>query len=200
MEAFLASEETFMVSLNQQIDEFNEGQRAKAVNEAKCKAAPPLPPEAAWQPVSADASPPEPASSSSGDQPAAAPSGWQPADDCWTASSEWQPADCWAEKQQADWDTADWSYGPSWDEYVAEAKEETELAKQFKIPWKLRGPDLPSFRGEKFKKQSFREGSERWGNRGGTRREWFSCYYSAMSAGATKVEAAAHADKMHPKV
>ena len=51
---------------------------------------------------------------------------------------------------------------------------------------------------QKFKQQSFREGTGRWANRGGSRREWFSCYYSALSAGAGKSEAAAHADKMHP--
>ena len=202
MDEFLAAEEGFMIELNRQIDEFHDHERARALDAAVSKSAPPVPPDA-------KSAPPKPLdargrpASSAGDQPASSSSAGDLPASSSSSASVWQPAE-WQHAEwhsSADWQHEEWQQAAEADQqqaYWEAAKEETALAKQFQIPWKLRGPDLPMFRGEKFKQQSFREGTGRWANRGGSRREWFSCYYSALSAGAGKSEAAAHADKMHP--
>ena len=67
---------------------------------------------------------------------------------------------------------------------------ETLLARENEIRWQDRGPDLEhadpdgTWRG-----QVWRAGSERWGNRGGASRHWFSVYYGAIRQGAPKHEA-----------
>ena len=83
-------------------------------------------------------------------------------------------------------------------EYVQTAKEETEVAHMFNIPWQLRGPPAPTADQKWFKGQRYRQNAERWGNRGGSRREWYSAYYGALQSGASKDQAKAHADDMHP--
>ena len=78
--------------------------------------------------------------------------------------------------------------------------DETEVAKELGVPWQLRGPDGPANEPNGlWKNQQWREGSQRWGNRGGGNRLYYTCLYEAMKQGASKKEAHEHAQKMFPK-
>ncbi len=99
-----------------------------------------------------------------------------------------------------EWNTAESSRGSADEEYISAQRDETEMAKMFGIPWKLRGPPGPEAPDEtKFKGQRWRQGTQRWGNRGGSRRQWYGAYYSALSTGASAAEASNHADHVCPE-
>ena len=74
---------------------------------------------------------------------------------------------------------------------------ETQLAKDNELSWRDRGPSGPyeADAGKTWKNQKFRDGSHRWGNRGGQWRHWYSVFYGALRQGAPKHEASALANK-----
>lgn len=46
-----------------------------------------------------------------------------------------------------------------------------------------------NMRGEEWRGQQWRPGSERWGNRGGKCRDWYSGFYAAKRQGGAHLEA-----------
>ena len=95
-----------------------------------------------------------------------------------------------------DWSAAEWQ---AWEECQAE----NEVAAAMNLKWKYRGPPAPqpeAMTTARWKKQQWRSGSERWANRGGSRKEWFAAYYGMVSQGIPKDEAKRRADELHPEI
>jgi hypothetical protein len=179
---------------------------------AKKKARPPPP----WaNPVSPTK---VPRNSSTSDAAAAAaalapPQDVQQAPGHGTSSPSWAVPDDgrsqpWSQNSQQ-WSSGSWE-GTGWtqhdphdqpdeDWYWEASSEETDLAKSLNIPWRLRGPPGPTAEGERFRGQRWRANTERWANRGGHRRDWFKCYYTALSKGSSKREAQDLADNSFPE-
>ena len=88
-------------------------------------------------------------------------------------------------------DTPDW---------VKALREERLAADAEGLKWRDRGPaateEVTRWRG-----QQFRAGSDRWANRGGANKDWWTTFYRARKVGATKESATEQADAKHgPKV
>jgi hypothetical protein len=110
---------------------------------------------------------------------------------------DWQPQVPYEPTTSASHDQ--WYAWPGWDaDSWRASQEETEHAKQNDIRWQDRGP-LPQHENERWRQQRWRPGTERWGNRGGSRRGWYGVYYAALKAGASKVDAASLADAQCPQ-
>ena len=60
---------------------------------------------------------------------------------------------------------------------------ERQAAESMGIPWKLRGPPAPADPHAKWRGQKFRDGSQRWANRGGKRKLEWAEYYKKKGAG-----------------
>ena len=56
---------------------------------------------------------------------------------------------------------------------------EETVAREMNIPWQQRGPPGPEVAGETWRGQKWRQGSHRWGNNGGSNRDWYA-HYSAI--------------------
>ena len=76
-------------------------------------------------------------------------------------------------------------------EAMRKVLEHAGLSDSASIPWDLRGPSGPSDGGpQTYKKQKFREGSQRWANPGGRHREKFALYHQRVREGVTGAELA----------
>ena len=77
----------------------------------------------------------------------------------------------------------------TWQE-VQDLADEAEMARDNQVPWKLRGPPPPVEGGpSEWRGQAYRPGSERWANRGGANKEWYSAVYFYKGRGCTYAEA-----------
>ena len=109
------------------------------------------------------------------------------------ASSSTDPAvPAPADQEGAEWE--EWEDDWGW----AESAEETAAAIEHRIRWQDRGPPGPDEEHQTWRRQQWRKGSQRWGNRGGKRKGWWGEYYSALGQGATKEQAKAHANLQFP--
>lgn len=75
---------------------------------------------------------------------------------------------------------------------LADYRAEEAVAREFQIPWQQRGP--PGHSGT-WRSQVYREGGQRWGNRGGASRDWYRAYYVAKGKGKSANAAAEAADE-----
>ena len=77
-------------------------------------------------------------------------------------------------QQRHVWDTTD----------VAVLRQEQALAKASGVPWRERGPPGPPEEGpEVWRGQKFRQGSNRYANRGGKQRAYFAAKYGGSKGG-----------------
>ena len=73
---------------------------------------------------------------------------------------------------------------------------EMEVAKACGVPWDIRGPPGPQEGGPRsWRGQKFREGSQRWANRGGKNKDLWKEYYNMKNRGLTAEEL----QRYHPK-
>lgn len=74
------------------------------------------------------------------------------------------------------------------DEYKIALDAERHLAGLLNLKWRQRGPppDMVPGGRSKWRNQKWREGSQRWSNRGGKHREWYAKVYGGKAAQAAK--------------
>jgi hypothetical protein len=60
---------------------------------------------------------------------------------------------------------------------LIEMRAESAVAEQLGLSWKERGP--PPSHGPLWRNQEYRTGSERWANRGGAAKDWYTAFYKA---------------------
>ena len=78
---------------------------------------------------------------------------------------------------------------------------ERAVAIQMGCKMKERGPPGPAEGGPTiWKGQAYRAAGDRWGNRGGSRREWFKLFHSLTARGDSSSDAAAQADAAYPNL
>ena len=66
---------------------------------------------------------------------------------------------------------------------------ESEVARELGLTWTGRGPPGPKSGGPAtWRNQNWREGSQRWSNRGGAKKNWYSGYYAAKKISPEAVE------------
>jgi hypothetical protein len=68
-------------------------------------------------------------------------------------------------------------------EQLMDVKAEAAVAMQLGLSWPERGPAGPSEESSTWRGQAWRQGSERWANRGGAKKEWFTAFYKAKRQG-----------------
>jgi hypothetical protein len=69
-------------------------------------------------------------------------------------------------------------------------QEEAESARELGLRWQERGPPAPSDGGpETWRGQKYRQGTQRWANRGGSSSTWWSAYYFHKGKGKGKLNA-----------
>ncbi len=71
---------------------------------------------------------------------------------------------------------------------LLDLRAEQQAAAELGLTWKQRGPP-PSEEQQTWRGQQYREGSQRWGNRGGSNKEWYVAYYKAKRAGSEQLQA-----------
>lgn len=71
-------------------------------------------------------------------------------------------------------------------EQLIDLRAESSVAKELGLTWQERGPPPTGEAGELWRGQRYREGSQRWGNRGGKSRWWYEQYYKAKRNGTVK--------------
>ena len=77
---------------------------------------------------------------------------------------------------------------------------ERDAASAAHVRWQQRGPPGPYSGGPEFwRGQTFRQGSGRWANRGGTNRSWYATFHRAITNGASIQAATQAADLVSPK-
>lgn len=126
-------------------------------------------------------------------------------DQSWSSSSWTRPADeSWDEPLAAGGSSS--SAGPVSSaaelpsqlneppQWVQDLRAERAAAEEAGLRWQDRGPPehQPYWRGQKY-----REGSDRFANRGGRKKEWWSTYYSEIRKGRSRDQAAEFANLWH---